>query len=41
MSWIRTVPGVQDTTLTSVLDWRVLADAEAFVALCQRFPEAT
>lgn len=39
MSWIRTVPGVQDTTLTSVLDWRVLADAEAFVELCQRFPE--
>lgn len=40
MSWIRTVPGVLDTSLTSVLDWRILAETEQFVALCERFPEA-
>jgi hypothetical protein len=39
MSWIRTVPGVQDTNLTSVLDWRILGETEAFVAVCERFPE--
>jgi hypothetical protein len=39
MSWIRTVPGVLDTNLTTVLDWRVLAPTEAFVAVCERFPE--
>lgn len=39
MSWIRTVPGVLDTSLTSVLDWRILAATEEFVALCERFPE--
>lgn len=41
MSWIRTVPGVQDTSLTSVLDWRILAATEEFVSLCERFPEST
>jgi hypothetical protein len=41
MSWIRTVPGVLDTSLTSVLDWRILAATEEFVALCERFPEST
>lgn len=41
MSWIRTVPGVLDTTLTSVLDWRILGATEEFVALCERFPEST
>jgi hypothetical protein len=41
MSWIRTVPGVQDTSLTSVLDWRILAATEEFVTLCERFPEST
>lgn len=39
MSWVRTVPGVLDTSLTSVLDWRVLGRTEDFVALAQRFPE--
>jgi hypothetical protein len=39
MSWIRTVPGVVDTQLTSVLDWRILGHAEDFIALAQRFPE--
>lgn len=39
MSWIRTTPGVLDTSLTSVLDWRILGETEAFVALCERFAE--
>ena len=39
MSWIRTTPGVLDTTLTSVLDWRILGETEAFVTLCERFAE--
>jgi hypothetical protein len=39
MSWVRTVPGVVDTQLLSVLDWRILGDAEAFLALARRFPE--
>jgi DNA-binding Lrp family transcriptional regulator len=38
MSWIRTVPGVVDTQLTSVLDWRVLGQTEDFIMLAQRFP---
>lgn len=40
MSWIRTVPGVLDTQLSSVLDWRILGKTEDFIALTQRFPEA-
>ena len=39
MSWVRTVPGVMDTQLTSVLDWRILGQTEDFIALAQRFPE--
>jgi DNA-binding Lrp family transcriptional regulator len=39
MSWIRTVPGVVDTQLSSVLDWRILGQTEDFIALTQRFPE--
>jgi len=39
MSWIRTVPGVVDTQLSSVLDWRILGKTEDFIALAQRFPE--
>ncbi len=39
MSWVRTVPGVQDTYLTSVLDWQILGRTEDFLALAQRFPE--
>ena len=38
MSWVRTVPGVLDTQLTSVLDWRVLGETQDFVTLVQRFP---
>jgi len=39
MSWIRTVPGVMDSQLSSVLDWRILGQTEDFIALAQRFPE--
>ncbi len=39
MSWVRTVPGVMDTQLSSVLDWRILGCTEDFIALAQRFPE--
>jgi DNA-binding Lrp family transcriptional regulator len=39
MSWIRTLPGVVDTQVTSVLDWQILGDAEDFVILAERFPE--
>jgi len=39
MSWVRTVPGVVDTQLTSVLDWQILGQAEDFIELAQRFPE--
>jgi len=40
MSWVRTVPGVVDTQLTSVLDWQILGQAEDFIALAKRFPFA-
>ncbi len=39
MSWVRTVPGVVDTKLTSVLDWQILGKAEDFIELARRFPE--
>jgi len=39
MSWVRTAPGVQDTQLSSVLDWRILGRTEDFLAVAQRFPE--
>ena len=39
MSWIRTVPGVADTQLSTVQDWRILGQTEDFIALSQRFPE--
>lgn len=39
MSWVRTVPGVLDTHLSSVLDWQILGKTEDFIALAQRFPE--
>jgi DNA-binding Lrp family transcriptional regulator len=38
MSWVRAVPGVVDTQLTSVLDWQVLGRIEDFITLSQRFP---
>ncbi|MDQ1300409.1 MAG: hypothetical protein QG637_326 [Chloroflexota bacterium] len=39
MSWVRTVPGVVDTQVSSVLDWQILGAAEDFVTLTERFPE--
>jgi DNA-binding Lrp family transcriptional regulator len=39
MSWIRTVPGVTDTQVSSVMDWQVLGDTEDFLALAERYPE--
>lgn len=39
MSWVRTVAGVQDTHLSSVLDWHILGDTEDFLALAGRFPD--
>ena len=39
MSWIRTVPGVVDTQLSSVQDWQILGKTEDFITLAQRFPE--
>jgi hypothetical protein len=41
MSWVRTVPGVVDTQLSSVLDWHIIGDTEDFIALAQRFPETS
>ncbi len=37
MSWIRTVPGVVDTEMSTVLDWRWLASPEDVVELCELF----
>lgn len=39
MGWLRTVPGVVDTQLTSVLDWRILGRPEDFVEMAECFPE--
>ncbi len=41
MSWIRTIPGVNDTEVISTLDWRVLAGADELVTLARCFPEPT
>ncbi len=30
-----------DTSLTTVLDWRILGQTEAFVSVCERFAEQT
>lgn len=37
MSWVRTAPGVVDTELSTVLDWRWLASPEDIVELCELF----
>ncbi len=37
MSWVRTTPGVVDTELSTVLDWRWLAGPEDIVELCELF----
>jgi hypothetical protein len=37
MSWIRTVPGIVDTDMSTVLDWRWLASSDDVVELCELF----
>lgn len=37
MSWVRTTPGVIDTEMSTVLDWRWLASPENIVELCELF----
>ena len=37
MSWIRTTPGVIDTEMSTVLDWRWLAEPDDIVELCELF----
>lgn len=37
MSWVRTTPGVIDTEMSTVLDWRWLASPEDLVELCEMF----
>lgn len=37
MSWIRTTPGVIDTEMSTVLDWRWLASSDDIVELCELF----
>ena len=37
MSWIRTTPGVVDTEVLTVMDWRWLASPEDIVELCEMF----
>jgi hypothetical protein len=37
MSWIRTAPGVVNTEMNTVQDWRWLADADDLVELCGLF----
>ncbi len=39
MSWIRMVPGVRDTQLSTVLDWRIFGRTEDFLEVTRRFPE--
>lgn len=37
MSWIRTTPGVVDTEVLTVMDWRWLASPDDIVELCEMF----
>ena len=37
MSWLRSVPGVVDTELENVLDWRWLASSDDIIELCEMF----
>jgi hypothetical protein len=39
MSWVRTVPGVMDTQMSTVLDWRILGQTEDFISLGKAFSE--
>ena len=37
MSWVRTTPGVIDTEMGTVMDWRWMASPEDVVELCEMF----
>jgi hypothetical protein len=37
MSWVRTTPGVIDTEMSAVLDWRWMASPDDIVGLCEMF----
>ncbi len=37
MSWVRTTPGVIDTEMSTVLDWRWMASPDDIVGLCEMF----
>jgi hypothetical protein len=37
MSWVRTAPGVLDTQLSTIQDWRWLAGADEIIEMCDHF----
>jgi hypothetical protein len=37
MSWVRTTPGVLDTEIDTVLEWRWLANPDDIIELCEMF----
>ena len=37
MSWVRTAPGVVDTEMDTVLEWRFLANPDNIIELCEMF----
>ncbi len=37
MSWVRTTPGVVDTEMTTMLDWRWMAGPDDIVDVCEHF----
>ena len=37
MSWVRTTPGVTDTEIDTVLEWRWMANPDDIIALCELF----
>lgn len=37
MSWVRTAPGVVDTEMDTVLDWRWMANPDDIIELCEMF----
>lgn len=37
MSWIRPIPGVMDTTLSTITDWALLATPEQLIAVAEEF----
>ena len=37
MSWVRTIPGILDTELVTMMDWQILGRPEDLIALTERF----